>query len=125
MPKPATTKRATAPTAMPAMAPVPSPPIDRVDCEVLLVLGWLTTVFDGDVVYSPLVVVVPEDNVFVAPEVGAAAWPSWVTYIRTHSISNLSPRKDHDFGREKRTTYRTCQDGRRICRPSIVTAPNV
>jgi hypothetical protein len=71
MPSPAITKRATAPTAMPAMASVPRPPFNR-DCEVLLVLGWLIGVLDDDVVDSVLVVVVLEDNVFAATEAVAA-----------------------------------------------------
>ena len=63
---------------------------------------------DGDVVDSLLVVVVPEDNVLVAAEAVATAWPSWVTYIRTTvlAIYRLVDRNWQGNG----TTYRTCQD---------------
>jgi hypothetical protein len=93
---------------MPAMAAVPRPPFDGVDCEVLLVLGWLVAVVDDVVVYSLLVVVVLEDNVFVATEAVAAAWPSWVTYIRT-TVLAIYCLVDHDW-QGNGTTYRTCQD---------------
>jgi len=80
---------------MPAMAPVPRPPFDGADCEVLLVLGWLVAVLD-DVVDSPLVVVVLEDNVLVATEAVAAAWPSWVIYIRT-AVLAIYRLEDHNW----------------------------
>jgi hypothetical protein len=68
---------------MPAMAAMPRPPFDGVDCEELLLLGWLVAVLDDDVVADPLSVVAAlEYNVLVATEAVAAAWPSWVTYIR-------------------------------------------
>ena len=92
---------------MPAMAAVPRPPFDRVDCEVLLVLGWLVAVLDDDVVDS-LAVAVPEDNVLVATEAVAAAWPSWVTYIRTVVLA-IYGLVDHNW-QGNGTTYRTCQD---------------
>jgi hypothetical protein len=93
---------------MPAMAPVPRPHFDGVDCEVLLVLGWLVTVLDVGVVGSLLVVVVLEDNVLVATEAVAAAWPSWVTYIRT-TVSAIYRLVDHNW-QGNGMTYRTCQD---------------
>jgi hypothetical protein len=85
---------------MPAMAPVPRPPFDGVDCGVLLVLGWLVAVLDDDVVDSLLVV--------VATEAVAAAWPSWVTYIRTRVLA-IYRLVDHNW-QGNGTTYRTCQD---------------
>jgi hypothetical protein len=90
---------------MPAMAAVPRPPFDGVDCGVLLVLGWLVAVLYDDVVDSLLVVGVPEDNVLVAV---AAAWPSWVTYIRTTALA-IHRLVDHNW-QGSGTTYRTCQD---------------
>jgi hypothetical protein len=66
----------TAPIAMPAMAAVPRLPFNGAKCEVPLVVGWLVVVLDDDVL-------APDDIVFVATAVEAAAWPSWVTYIRT------------------------------------------
>jgi hypothetical protein len=85
---------------MPAMAAVLRPPFDGVDCGVLLVLGWLVAVLDGDVVDSLLVV--------VATEAVAAAWPSWVTYIRTTGLA-IYRLVDHNW-QGNGTTYRTCQD---------------
>ena len=85
---------------MPAMAPVPKSPFDGVGCEVLLLLGWLVAVLDGDVVDSPLVV--------VATEVVVAAWPSWVTYIRS-TLSAIYRLVGHNW-QINGTTYRTGQD---------------
>jgi hypothetical protein len=68
--------RYTAPTAMAAMAAMPRPPFDRVDCEELLAFGWLVAVLDDDVADSLLVVAVLEDNVLVATKAVAVAWPS-------------------------------------------------
>jgi hypothetical protein len=89
---------------MPAMAAMPRP-FGGVDCEVLLVLGWLVAVLYGDVVDSLLVV---EDNALVATEAVAAAWPSWVTYNRTTVLAIYRP-VDHNW-HGNGTTYRTCQD---------------
>jgi hypothetical protein len=61
---------------MAAMAAMPRPPFDGVDCEELLALGWLVAVLDDDVADSLLVVAVLEDNVLVATKAMAAAWPS-------------------------------------------------
>ena len=85
---------------MPATAAVPKPPFDGVGCGVLLLLGWLVAVLDGDVVNSPLVV--------VATEAVEAAWPSWVTYIRT-TVLAIYRLVDHNWQRNG-TTYRTGQD---------------
>jgi len=55
---------------------------------LLLVLGWLVAVLDGDVVDSLLVV--------VATEAVAAAWPSWVIYIRT-AVLAIYRLEDHNW----------------------------
>jgi hypothetical protein len=65
------------------MAAVPRLPFNEVDCEELVVLGWLVAVPDDNVADPLSVVAALEDNVLVATEAVAAAWPSWVTYIRT------------------------------------------
>ena len=90
------------------MTAVPRPPFDGVDCEELLVLGWLGAVLDDDVVETLLLVVVLEDNVLVATEAVAVAWPSWVTYIRTPVLA-IYRLVDHNW-QGNGTTYRACQN---------------